>query len=137
MTHHNALFLGIDLSKQWLDAHLLPTGQTWHVTTEPAPLEAWVAALPAELTLAVMEATGGLETRVAALLARRGLAVAIVNPRQIRNFAKALGRLAKNDRLDAHVIALFAQRIQPEPRPLKDEQAQELDELMTRRCQPN
>jgi transposase len=135
MTHQNALFLGIDLSKQWLDAHLLPTGQIWHVSSEPAPLEAWVAALPAELKLVVMEATGGLETRVAALLARRGLAVAIVNPRQIRNFAKAMGLLAKSDTLDARVIALFAQRIQPEPRPLKDEQAQELDELMTRRCQ--
>jgi len=137
MTSHtqDSKFLGVDLSKQWLDAHLLPTGQTWHVATEPAVLEAWVQTLPADLALVVMEATGGLETTVAAQLAGRGLPVAIVNPRQIRNFAKAMGRLAKNDRLDAHVIALFAQRMRPEPRPLKDEQQQELDELMARRRQ--
>jgi transposase len=135
MTPQNDLFLGIDLSKQWLDAHLAPTGQTWHVATDSATLETWAASLPADLTLAVMEATGGLETGVAALLAGRGLSVAIVNPRQIRNFAKALGLLAKNDRLDARVIALFAERIRPEPRPLKDEQQQELDELLARQRQ--
>ena len=135
MKDEQAMFLGIDLSKQWLDAHLLPTGQTWHVQTEPAQLEAWVASLPAELALVVMEATGGLETTVAGLLADRGLPVAIVNPRQIRDFARAMGLLAKTDALDARAIALFAQRIQPQPRPLKDEQQQELDELMARRRQ--
>jgi transposase len=129
------LYLGIDLSKEWLDAHLLPTGKTWHVSTEPVELEAWVAQLPAELTLVVMEATGGLEATVAGLLARRGLAVAIVNPRQVRDFAKAMGILAKTDKLDARAIALFAERVRPEPRPLKDEQQQELDELLTRRRQ--
>ena len=82
-----------------------------------------------------MEATGGLETTVAALLARRGLPVAIVNPRQVRDFAKAMGILAKTDKLDARAIALFAERIQPTPRPLKDEQQQELDELLARRRQ--
>ena len=71
MKSQGALFLGIDLSRNWLDAHLLPGNQTWHVSTEPAELEAWVEALPAELELVVMEATGGLETTVAALLARR------------------------------------------------------------------
>jgi len=135
MTHHDALYLGIDLSKEWLDAHLLPAGQTWHVATEPAALEAWVQALPGKLKLVVMEATGGLETAVAALLAERGLSVAIVNPRQVRDFAKSMGILAKTDKLDARVIALFAERVKPEPRPLKDEQQQELDELLTRRRQ--
>lgn len=135
MTHANASYLGIDLSKQWIDAHLLPTGQSWHVSTEPAELEAWIAALPETLSLVVMEATGGLETTVAALLARRGLPVAIVNPRQTRNFAKALGLLAKTDPIDAHAIALFAERVRPEPRPLKNEQQLEVEELLARRRQ--
>ena len=102
---------------------------------EPAALEAWIVTLPAELALVVMEATGGLEVPVAGLLAHRGLPVAVVNPRQVRHFAKALGELAKTDRLDAQVLALFAQRVRPEPRPLKDAQAQELSELMSRRQQ--
>ncbi len=135
MTPQNALFLGIDLSKQWLDAYLSPTGQRWHVASEPDALEAWAEALPANLTLIVMEATGGLERRVAALLVRHALPVAVVNPRQVRNFAKAMGLLAKTDRLDARAIALFAKRMEPEPRPLKDEQAQELEELVARRRQ--
>lgn len=135
MTPQNALFLGIDLSKQWLDAYLAPTGQRWHVATEPEALEAWAEALPPDLTLIVMEATGGLERRVAALLVRHALPVAVVNPRQVRNFAKAMGLLAKTDRLDARAIALFAKRMEPEPRPLKDEQAQELEELLARRRQ--
>jgi len=135
MNSQNALYLGIDLSKAWLDAHMLPGDQTWHVATDAAMLEAWVKSLPASLTLVVMEATGGLETTVAALLASRGLPVAIVNPRQVRDFAKAMGLLAKTDRLDARVIALFAERIRPEPRALKNEQQQELDELMARRRQ--
>jgi transposase len=129
------LYLGIDLSKHWLDAHLLPSGQTWHVATDQAALEAWIDALPPAITLVVMEATGGLETTVAALLARRGLDVAVVNPRQIHDFAKALGRRAKTDKLDAHVIALFAERMQPTARPFKEEQLQELDEMLARRRQ--
>jgi len=135
MKSDHALFLGIDLSKAWLDAHLLPTGQTWHVATEPAALEAWIDQLPQGLTLIVMEATGGLETTVAALLAERGLPVAIVNPRQVRDLAKSMGILAKTDKLDARTIALFAERIKPTPRPLRDEQQQELDELLARRRQ--
>ena len=129
------LYLGLDLSKNWLDAHLLPTGQTWHVATDQDALEAWINSLPQEITLVVMEATGGLEITVAALLARRGLNVAVVNPRQIRDFAKAMGRHAKTDKLDAHIIALFGERMRPTARPLKDEQLQELDELLARRRQ--
>jgi transposase len=72
---------------------------------------------------------------VAASLAGAGLPVVVINPRQIRDFARAMGRLAKNDRIDAEVIALFAERVQPELRPLPDEQARELDELVTRRRQ--
>lgn len=133
-----SLYLGIDLSKGWLDAHLLPTGQNWHVVTTPeAPkaLETWVDQLPQDLTLIVMEASGGLEIPVAALLARRGLPLAIVNPRQVRDFARAMGILAKTDPIDARSIALFAERIRPTARPLKDEQHRDLDELLGRRRQ--
>jgi transposase len=129
------LYLGIDLSKDWFDAHLLPTGQKWHIDAKPAALEAWVNQLPPNLTLAVMEASGGLETTVAALLAERRLPVAVVNPRQVRNFAIAIGFLAKTDPIDAHAIALFAERVRPTPRPLKTEEQQELDEVLARRRQ--
>lgn len=129
------MYLGIDVSKAWIDAHLLPGGQSWHVAAEPAALEGWVDQLPQGLSLVVMEATGGLETTVAALLAGRGLPVAIVNPRQIRDFAKAMGTLAKTDAIDARTIALFAERIRPTPRPLRDEQHQDLDEMLARRRQ--
>lgn len=129
------LYLGLDLSKHWLDAHLLPGGQTWHVATDQAALEAWIDRLPPGIALVVMEATGGLETTVAALLARRGLPVAVINPRQIRDFAKAMGLRAKTDRLDARVIALFGERMRPPVRSLKDDQQQELDEMLARRRQ--
>jgi transposase len=135
MLMDETLYLGIDISKLWIDAHLLPTGQTWHVDNDQAALEAWADGLPCGLALIVMEATGGLEITVAAVLARRGLPVAIVNPRQVRNFARAMGLLAKTDKIDAHVIALFAERMRPTPRPLKDAQQQELDELLARRRQ--
>jgi transposase len=129
------LYLGIDLSKRWLDAHLLPTGQTWHLATDPETLEAWVAQLPAEIHLAVLEATGGLERSVAALLQQRRIPVAVVNPRRIRDFARAANRLDKTDALDAYVIALFAQRLQPPARPLPEAAQIELNEILTRRRQ--
>lgn len=132
---HTSTFLGIDLSKEWLDAHLLPHGKTWHLSTEPSELEAWINDLPPDLSLVVMEATGGLETRLAALLHQRGIPVVIVNPRRIRDFARAAGLLAKNDTLDAYAIALFAQRIQPPVRELPTEMQAELSEILTRRRQ--
>lgn len=135
MSDPTPLYLGLDLSKHWLDAHLLPAGQSWHVANDQGALEAWAAALPEGIALVVMEATGGLEATVAAVLARRGLPVAIVNPRQVRDFAKAMGILAKNDPLDARVSALFAERVRPTPRPLKSQAQQELDELLARRRQ--
>mgnify|MGYP004704129969 CR=1 FL=1 len=132
---HTSMFLGIDLSKEWLDAYLLPQGTTWHLSTELAGLEAWVDDLPSDLSLVVLEATGGLETRVAALFHQRGIPVVIVNPRRIRDFARAYGLLAKNDALDAYAIALFAQRIQPPVRDLPTEAQAELSEILTRRRQ--
>src|SRR5678816_614361 len=85
--------------------------------------------------LIVLEATGGLERRAVAALAGASLPVVAVNPRQVRDFAKATGRLAKTDAIDASVLALFADRIRPQVRPLRDEETQELEALVVRRRQ--
>jgi transposase len=94
-----------------------------------------LAALGPDLTLVVLEATGGFEVAVAAALAGAGLPLAVVNPRQIRAFARALGRLAKADRLDAEAIALFAERVRPPARPMADADARALAALVARRRQ--
>ena len=87
------------------------------------------------MSLIVLEATGGFETTVAAALASAGLPLAVVNPHQIRDFARALGKLAKTDAIDAQVIALFAERIGPQARPIASPQAQKLGDLVARRRQ--
>ena len=127
--------LGIDMSKDWLDAHLLPQDKTWHVSTDPTALGVWIQELPDGIQLAVLEATGGLEAKVAALLSEQGIPVAIVNPRSIRDYAKGIGYLAKTDALDAYVIAHFGQNVQPPAHELPSEQQAALRELMTRRRQ--
>lgn len=128
--------IGIDVSKATLDIASLPTGESWTVTNDDLGLAELTPRLVA-LTpvLVVLEATGGFETLAVVTLAKAGLPVAVVNPRQVRDFAKALGRLAKTDALDAGILAEFAQRVRPEPRPLPDEAAQLLDGLLTRRRQ--
>ena len=131
-------FVGIDVAKDRLDVHLRPTGETFAVARDDAGLEDLVARLAGRgraPTLVVLEATGGFEVTVAAALAGAGVPLAVVNPRQIRAFARALGRLAKTDALDAEVIALFAERVRPEARPVPDAQARRLAELVTRRRQ--
>ena len=129
-------FVGIDVSKDRLDVHVRPSGQSFAALRDSKGLEQLVGQLrqlpPA---LIVLEATGGFEVTVAAALASAGLPLAVVNPRQIRDFARAMGRLAKTDALDAQVIALFAERIRPEPRPLADADSQSLAELVARRRQ--
>jgi transposase len=132
---NDSLFLGIDISKEWIDAHLYPTGTTWHVERTAKDINAWIASLPNGITLAVMESTGRFETLVAALLIDSGIDTAIVNPRQVRNFASALGVLAKTDKLDARVIAQFAAMMKPTPRQLPSTQEAELKEFVTRRRQ--
>jgi transposase len=127
--------LGIDLSKEWIDAHLLPTGQTWRVATASDELEAWIRELPSGIDLVVMEASGGLQNLPAALLARAGLGVAIVNPAQVHHFAKSLGQRAKTDAVDARLIAEFGQRVRPVARPLPDDDQALLAELLSRRGQ--
>lgn len=128
--------IGIDVSKATLDIALLPDGERWIVTNDdPGVAELTARLVALAPVLIVLEATGGFETLAAIALARAGLPVAVVNPRQVRDFAKAMGRLAKTDALDAGMLAEFAQRVRPEPRPLPDEAAQALESLLTRRRQ--
>jgi transposase len=129
-------FVGVDVAKDRLDVHVRPGGEAFFVARDGDGLEALAARL-AQLApqLVVLEATGGFEVTVAAALSAARLPVAVVNPRQIRDFARATGKLAKTDALDALAIARFAEAVRPEPRPLKDEQARALAELVTRRRQ--
>jgi transposase len=130
------VFVGIDVAKDRLDVHLRPSGEALAVGRDAAGLTVLVERL-AELApaLVVLEATGGFEVTVAATLGAAQLPLAVVNPRQIRDFARATGRLAKTDRLDAEASARFAEAIRPEPRPLPDAAARALGELVARRRQ--
>lgn len=129
-------FIGIDVSKAQLDVSVLPQETFWSCPNDDAGRADVVARLR-ELapTLIVLEATGGYEAVLAAQLAAAGLPVVVVNPRQVRAFAKACGKLAKTDRIDARVLALYAKMMRPQVRPLKDEQSRELDALFIRRRQ--
>jgi transposase len=130
------MYIGIDVSKDRLDVCRRPSGTAFAVARDGEGLAALIERLQgARPELIVLEATGGFEQVVAAGLAGAGLPVVVVNPRQIRDFARSMGRLAKTDRIDAEVIALFAERVRPELRPLPDAAARELDELVTRRRQ--
>lgn len=126
--------VGIDVSKHWLDVAM---GSDWvRVANEPASMEALIERLRSAGTrLVVMEASGGYETQAASAMAAAGLRLAVVNPRQIRDFAKAMGRLAKTDRIDAHVIAAFGEAVDPQIVGLPDEQTLELQALVSRRSQ--
>ena len=129
-------FVGVDVSKDRLDVHVVPGNEAFSVARDAEGVEQLVGKLAGLApTSIVLEATGGFEQVVAAALVGAALPVIVVNPRQIRDFARALGRLAKTDRIDAEVIALFAERVRPPVRPVPDEQARLLDELVTRRRQ--
>src|SRR4051794_17517284 len=130
------VFVGIDVAKSHLDVASRPAGETWQVPNDEAGIAPLVARLQEQApTLIVLEATGGLEAPVAAALATAGLAVAVVNPRQVRAFAHAVGQLAKTDVLDAQLLARFAEVVRPAPRPLPDPQAQALTAVLTRPSQ--
>jgi transposase len=130
------VFVGIDVGKAFLDVAVRPAGTHERLPNDEAGVAQLVDALQAVLpTLVVLEATGGLEVPVTAALAAAGLAVAVINPRQVRDFAKAVGQLAKTDALDAHLLARFAEVVRPEPRSLRDAEAQALSALLTRRRQ--
>ena len=129
-------YVGIDVAKATLDVAIGSDGEVVQVENNEAGVaqltERLVEVVPA---LVVLEATGGYESVVAGAIAGRGIAVAVVNPRQVRDFAKATGVLAKTDRIDERVLARFAEAVRPEPRPLPTEEAKELDELLSRRRQ--
>lgn len=130
------LYLGLDVAKATVQLASEPAGLGGQFATDPSGLAALVTQCQAQpVALIVLEATGGYEAPVAAALATAGLPVAVVNPRQVRDFARALGRLAKTDRIDAQVLALFGARVQPAPRPLPDEGTQELEAVLLRRRQ--
>jgi transposase len=131
-----SICVGIDVSKDRLDVHLRPSDEAFAVARDSKGLENLVERLQTlDVSLIVLEATGGFETTVAAALAGAGLPLAVVNPRQVRDFARALGRLAKTDALDAKVIALFAEKIGPQARPIASPEVQRLGELVARRRQ--
>lgn len=130
---NTAPFIGIDVSKQRLDV-ASTSGEPFHVPYDAAGLRHLVARLAAlRPALVVLEATGGLQVRLAGELAAAAVPVAVVNPRQVRDFARATGLLAKTDRLDAAILARFAQAVRPAPRPLGDEASRELKALVARR----
>jgi len=129
-------FIGIDVAKAQLDIALRPSGERWAVPNETSGGTTLVDQLQARHpTLIVLEATGALERLVASALATAGLPVVVVHPRQVRDFARATGQLAKTDALDARALAHFADVIRPTPRPLPDAQTQELRALLGRRQQ--
>lgn len=132
----DAVHVGIDVSRDRLDVHVLPQGESFALARTASGLEALVARL-ALLGAAriALEATGGFETVVAASLARAGLPVVVVNPAQVRHFAQALGQKAKTDPIDAAMIARFVQATQPVVRAVADAQAQAHGELVSRRRQ--
>ena len=130
------LFVGIDVAKAQLDVALRPTDERWAVANDAPGIATLVARLQVRHpTLIVLEASGGYQRAVVAALATAGLPVAVVNPRQARDVAKATGQLAKTDALDARALAHFAEAVRPIPRPLPDAQADELRALLTRRRQ--
>lgn len=129
------IFVGIDVSKAQLDVAQRLAGRFTVPNTEAGVTQLLTRLTAAPPSLIVLEATGGVELPLTGALAAAGLPVVVVNPRQIRDFAKATGQLAKTDALDAQVLAHFAEVVRPEPRPLPDAQTQELAALVTRRRQ--
>jgi transposase len=131
-----AIFVGIDVSKDRLDVHVWPSGEAFAVERTGQGLEELIARLRSRSPSRVaVEATGGFETVVAAALAGAGLPLVVVNPAQVRAFAKALGKRAKTDPIDAAVIARFAEAVKVELRPLPDASTRLLAELVARRRQ--
>ena len=129
-------YVGIDVAKAQVDVALHPTGERWVVSYDESGILKLVSQLeaigPAKI---VLEASGGLELPLVAALAAATLPVVVVNPRQVRDFAKATGTLAKTDALDAAVLAHFAAAIRPPVRPLKDTETRVLNSLVARRHQ--
>ena len=131
-----ARFVGIDVSKAQLDVAVRPTGKRWVLPYDETGIEGLIPQIvDLEPALVLLEATGGLELPLVAALAAAALPVVVVNPRQVRDFAKATGTLAQTDTLDAGVLAHFADAVRPEVRPLQDAATQVLNSLTARRHQ--
>ena len=130
-------YAGVDVSKARLDVAVRPTGERYSVANDPEGIDKLVGGLEEEgpPKLVVLEATGGFERPAAMALAASGIPVAVVNPRKARDFSKATGTLAKTDKIDAYVLARFAEALKPEPRALPDQQALLLSEILDRRRQ--
>ena len=131
-----SIYVGIDVSKEQVDVAVRPTGKNWNVSYDGSGVDDLVAQLkdlkPAGV---IAESTGGLELPLVAALAASSLPVAVVNPRQVRDFAKSTGQLAKTDRLDAQVLAHFGEAVRPPRRPLRDDDTQALGAVLARRKQ--
>lgn len=131
-----SVFVGVDVAKAELVVAVRPANDSWVVPNDDLGIAQLVERLrPVAPTLLVLEATGGYERAAVAALAAAGVPLVVANPRQVRDFARATGQLAKTDAIDAHILALFAERMRPEPRPLSDDATQALDALLTRRRQ--
>jgi transposase len=132
----SAVYVGIDVSKHELEYALSDREETSIVPNTDAGVEKLVEVLAAmSPALVVLEATGGFEVPTAAALAAAGIPIVVANPRQVRDFAKSTGQLAKTDRIDARILALFAERVRPAIRPLPDEESRALNAVMARRRQ--
>ena len=129
-------YIGVDVAKDHLDVHALPSGEAWQSANDPDGIDTLVARVATlSPALVVLEASGKYEAPCAAALAAAGVPVAVVNPRQARDFGKSTGQLAKTDTLDAAMLALFAERVRPEPRALPDAETEALQAILARRRQ--
>jgi len=130
------IYIGIDVAKAQVDVAVHPTGMRWQALYTEEGVQELISRVEAlQPTLVLLEASGGLEIPLVAALANAHLPVVVVNPRQVRDFARATGRLAKTDSLDAQVLAHFAEAVRPEPKPLPDAEAKALAALLARRHQ--
>ena len=131
-----ATYVGIDVAKAQVDVAVRPTDDSWEVPYDQKGIRKLVAQMKAlEPAMVLLEASGGLELSLVAALAAAALPVVVVNPRQVRDFARATGKLAKTDSLDAAVLAHFAEAVRPPVRPLRDAETQALNSLAARRHQ--
>ena len=129
-------WVGIDVCQQYLDVYVRPLGNLFQVTNNEVGISKLVQTLKnIEPKLIVLEATGGMEIDAVIKLTEAKLSVAVINPRQARDFAKATGTLAKTDAIDAQLLAHFADAIRPQVRPISDESSRQLEDLVTRRRQ--
>lgn len=136
MSENEKQWVGIDVCQKYLDVYIRPSGKLFQVTNDEKGIGSLVQTLKKiQPELIVLEATGGMEIDVTVELTTAELAVAVINPRQARDFAKATGQLAKTDAIDAQVLAHFADAIRPEVRQISDESSRQLEDLVARRRQ--